>query len=183
MTPAGFPREISIMAATLSRDPYKNFRFKIFFDDDKKKPVAGISGVSGLSWSADVIGRHQGGSCRSERKVPGLVTYEPVSFSRGITTDKKFKEWAEKVWNYNNFNPLKGLRKTLLCDLCDENGKSVVRYTLSNCWISGYEALPELSAEDNAVAIETITVEHEGWEHEILGGTHDEYGRDATLSV
>ncbi|QTA89106.1 phage tail protein [Desulfonema magnum] len=166
------------MAKALSRDPYKNFRFKVYFDSDEEKSlVAYVNNVSGLSWSVDVVSYGEGGNYQSQRKVPGQISYEPVTLSRGITADNKFKDWAEAVWNYSNNNQLKGLRKRLIIALCDEKGEIAVKYTLEKCWVSGYNTLPELSADDNAIAIEEITVEHEGWTHEVLGTSAEEGAR------
>ncbi len=154
------------MAEALSRDPYKNFRFKVYFDNETGSPVAGVNKVSGLSWNVDVFMHGV------KRKVPQkLKEFPPVTLNRGITTDEKFQKWAESMWNWTQTNPLKGLRKDrIYIFLCDENGKKVVKYTLENCWVSSYKTLPELSADDNSIAIESITVEHEGWKRDVLGG-------------
>ena len=155
---------------TFSEDPYKNFRFKVYFDNvsDSKNPVAGVNNVSGLSWSVEVVMHGV------KRKVPHKKKEFPqVTLSRGITVNKEFKDWAEKMWNWKEVNPLKGLRKTVIIQLCDENGTSAIKYTLENCWISSYETLPELAADDNSVAIESITVEHEGWTHTVTGTGND----------
>lgn len=171
------------MARSLSTDPYKTFRFKVYFDSSTS-PVAGISSVGGLSWSVAVDSLDEGGNYQSESKLPGQITYEPVTLSRGITAEQSFKEWAQKVWNYNQENSLKGLYRTVKIELCDDNGNPAIVYTLINCWVSGYEALPKLDADDNALAIESLTLEHEGWTHEVKneGARKAGYGSPLDLS-
>ncbi len=165
------------MAVALSKDPYKNFRFKVCF---ASTIVAGVSTVSGLSWSVEVVSHKEGGNYQAERKLPGQISYEPVTLSRGITNDIEFKKWAEAVWDYSESNPLKDLRKTVIIELCDENGKAVVKYTLEKCWVSEFKTLPELSADSNSLAIESIRIEHEGWTHEIIT---NKGGREAGFRV
>ena len=158
------------MAAALSRDPYKNFRFKLYFKSGTP-PVACVNRVTGLTWSVSVETREQGGSYRTAQKLPGRVQYDNVSIERGITTDQSFQDWAGSVWNYSQSNPLKNIQKTVILELCDENGNPVIRYTLINCWVSKFQALPELKASDNALALEQITIEHEGWSQEVLANS------------
>ena len=165
------------MADALSRDPYKTFRFKVSFKEENKE-VAAVNSVGGLSWKVDVVSHEEGGNHKGHRKTPGRVSYEPVTLSRGITTNTAFQEWAERVWNYDRDNPLENYRKTLVITLCDENGKGVISYSLDKCWVSSYDAMPELSADDNALAIEKITVEHEGWTQEYVKNS-SEPGRQA----
>ncbi len=150
------------MARALSKDPYKNFRFKVFFDNQTSRAVAGVNKVSGLSWSVEVISH-------GSRKLPHkTMDFPPVTLSRGITQDEDFKTWAESVCNwYAQANPLKKMRKKVSIVLCNEKGEHVVQYDLEKCWVSKYETLPELSADGNGVAIESISLEHEGWQHKV----------------
>jgi len=147
------------MADALSRDPYKDFRFRVHLDGLSSPPVAGINQVGGLSWSVDVV-KHG----VTKLPAPGKQ-YPPVTLSRGITANEKFKIWASTVWNWkkNPKNPLKGLRKLVYIVLCDANGNAVMTYQLNKCWVSSYETLPELSSDGNSVAIEQITLEYQGW--------------------
>jgi phage tail-like protein len=158
------------MAAALSRDPYKNFRFKVFFGNNTT-PVAGINRVTGLNWSVAVETREQGGSYRSSAKLPGRVTYDNVTLERGITTDQGFQDWAGAVWNYTNSNPLKSVQQSLVIALCDENGSPAIRYQLVNCWVSRFNALPELSSLRNELALEQITIEHDGWSQSVIASS------------
>ena len=155
------------MAAALSRDPYKNFRFKVFFGNSST-PVAGINRVTGLNWSVAVETREQGGSNRSSQKLPGRVTYDNVTLERGITTNQAFQNWASSVWNYSHSNPLKSVQQSIVIALCDENGNPAIRYALINCWVSRFNALPELSSLNNELALEQITIEHDGWSQSVV---------------
>lgn len=160
------------MAAPLSRDPYKNYRFKVYFDSESDDNlIAAVNGVDGLSWTVEVITHPEGGDYHSDRKVPGGINFEAVTLSRGIINGRnsgQFQKWAEAVWNYSNSNPVKDMRRKLIILLCDDNGNKAVTYTLQECWVSAYNALPELSADGNEIAVESITVEHEGWTREVF---------------
>jgi phage tail-like protein len=45
----------------------------------------------------------------------------------------------------------------------NEAGQLAIAYQIFRCWVSEYSALPELDANANAVAIESMTLVHEGW--------------------
>ncbi|MGH9937590.1 MAG: phage tail protein, partial [Blastocatellia bacterium] len=45
-------------------------------------------------------------------------------------------------------------------------GQKVLAYKVYRCWVSDYQAMPDLDANANAVAIQTIKLENEGWERD-----------------
>lgn len=151
-------------ANTLIHDPYKTFRFLVV-DKTTNNPVLGVSRVSALTQSTDVIDYRYGSDTNTKKFAPGLTRYEPITLERGITTDLFFHTWAEELSAAANTTPQYAMdfRKDLDLQLCDENGNAKVTVTLVNCWVSEYQALPNLDAEGNAVAIESIKLEHEGW--------------------
>jgi phage tail-like protein len=155
-------------------DPYKNFKFKVKFKDTGDV-VAGISKVSGLKRTTEVVTHRVGGDPSSSRKSPGRTEFEAITLERGVTHDTEFEKWANKVWNFDPPNPsaaggrevsLKDFRKDLILEMYNEAGQPAVRYTLYRCWVSEFQALPELDANANAVAIQTIKLENEGWERD-----------------
>jgi len=149
-------------------DPYKSYRFLVYFDTSTT-PVAGVSKVTGLKRSSDPIEYKEGGNAVI-RKGLGRTKYEPVTLERGITHDKDFEEWANAAQVLDKGAPntsLKNLRKELRIDLLNEEGQPVHRYIVHRCWVSEYQALPDLDAGTNAIALEHIKLENEGWEHDL----------------
>ena len=148
-------------------DPYKNFKFRVKWDGNY---VAGISKVSGLKRKTEVVSHREGGDPSSSRKSPGRTEYEAITLERGVTHDTEFEKWANRVWNYGSGLgaevSLKDFRKNLILEVYNEAGQSVISYKIFRCWISEYHAMPDLDANANAVAIQTIKLENEGWERD-----------------
>ncbi|MFC8700892.1 phage tail protein [Streptomyces anulatus] len=152
------------------RDPFKNFRFRVKFSGSTEY-IAGVSKVSGLKRTTEVIKHRDGGSPGTSHKLPGRTEYEPVTLERGCTTDTVFEEWANRVWSFRNASgsletSLKDFRRDLIVDVFDEGGQKVLTYSVHDCWVSEYQALPDLDANANAVAFEHIKLEHHGWVRE-----------------
>lgn len=145
-------------------DPYKNFKFRVSWDG---KYVAGISKVGALKRTTEVVEHREGGDPSTSRKSPGRTKYEPITLERGITHDKEFAEWANRTWNFNSGpgseTALACLRKDIRIELFNEAGQLALAYNVFRCWVSEYQALPDLDANANAVAIQTLKLENEGW--------------------
>jgi phage tail-like protein len=145
-------------------DPYKNFMFRIKFGQNY---VAGISKVSALKRTTEVIEHREGGDSSSPRKSPGRTKYEPITLERGVTHDLEFEQWASKVWTLgnglNSIVSLKDFRKDITLEVYNEAGQLVLSYNIYRCWVSEYQAVPDLDANANAVAIQSIKLENEGW--------------------
>jgi phage tail-like protein len=148
-------------------DPYKNFKFRIKWDG---KYVAGISKVSALKRSTEMIEHREGGDPSTSRKSPGRTKYEAVTLERGVTHDKEFEQWANKVWNHGSALgsevSLADFRKDVILEVYNEAGQLAVSYKLFRCWVSEFQALPDLDANANAIAIQSIKLENEGWERD-----------------
>ncbi len=153
-------------AATLSRDPYKSFRFKVavkpFNNEDKFGYVAGVSSVGALSQKTESIEFRAGSGPLAKKNTPGQTNYEPATLERGLTNNAEFHEWAQKLDSVKD-SYANDFRKDVKISLCDENGNEGVSFILLNCWVSQYKAMPDLDAGANSIAIESITLEHEGW--------------------
>jgi phage tail-like protein len=148
-------------------DPYKNFKFRVKWD---AVYVAGVSRVSALTRTTEVVEHREGGDPSSSRKSPGRTQYEPITLERGVTHDTAFEDWAAKVWNLGS-NPvseisLKDFRKDIVIEVHNEAGQLVLSYKVFRCWVSDYQALPDLDANSDAVMIERITLQNEGWERD-----------------
>ncbi len=148
-------------------DPYKNFKFRIKWDG---RYVAGISKISGLRRTTEVIQHREGGDPSSSRKSPGRIEYDPITLERGVTHDPEFENWANKVWRLGAGLgaevSLKDFRKDITLDLYNEAGQLVLSYKIYRCWVSEYQILPDLDANANAIAIEQLKLENEGWERD-----------------
>ncbi|MBZ4415585.1 phage tail protein [Myxococcus sp. RHSTA-1-4] len=150
-------------------DPYKNFKFRVRWDG---RDVAGVSKVGALKRTTEVVKHRDGGDFSSSRKSPGRTEYEAITLERGVTHDPEFEAWARKVWNYaakpleGGESSLKDFRKDIRIQVYNEAGQVVLAYNVFRCWVSEFQALPELDANGNAVAIEYIKLENEGWERD-----------------
>jgi phage tail-like protein len=145
-------------------DPYKNFKFRVRWDG---RYVAGISKVGALKRSTEVVEHRVGGDPSTGRKSPGRTKFEAITLERGVTHDPDFRDWAQKVWNAEGGLgaevSLADFRKDIVIDLYNEAGQLALSYKVFRCWVSEYQALPDLDANANAVAIQTIKLENEGW--------------------
>lgn len=148
-------------------DPYKNFKFRVKWDG---RYVAGLSKVSSLKRTTEVVEHRDGGDPSHSRKSPGRTKYDPVTLDRGVTHDLEFEKWANKVWNFSSGLgtevSLKDFRKDIIIEIYNEGGQLALSYKVFRCWVSEYQATPDLDSNANAVAIQHIKLENEGWERD-----------------
>jgi phage tail-like protein len=148
-------------------DPYKNFKFRVRWDG---RYVAGVSKVSSLKRTTEVVKHREGGDPSSSRKSPGKTEYEAITLERGVTLDRDFEQWANKIWNYGSGLgaevSLKDFRKDIIIEFYNEAGQLAIAYKVYRCWVSEFQAQPDLDANANAVAIQHIKLENEGWERD-----------------
>lgn len=147
-------------------DPYKNFKFRINWDG---RAVAGVSKISALKQSTEAVEHREGGDPSTVRKTPSVWKFEPITLERGVTHDPDFENWAKLVWNVEGDAAisLENFRKDIIIELLNEQGTVAKAYNVFRCWVSEYTALPELDANANAVAIETMVLQNEGWERDV----------------
>ena len=148
-------------------DPYKNFKFRVKWDG---KYVAGVSKVSALKRSTEVIEHREGGDPSTSHKSPGRTKYEAITLERGLTQDMAFHDWAGLVWNFGSSLgsevSLANFRKDIYLEFYNEAGQLVLGYKIFRCWVSEYQAMPDLDANANAIAVEHIKLENEGFERD-----------------
>jgi len=148
-------------------DPYKNFKFRVKWDG---KFVAGISKCGALKRTTEVVEHRDGADPSTSRKSPGRTKYEAIMLERGVTHDLEFEAWANKVWHVgaglSAEVSLKDFRKDLILEVYNEAGQLAIAYKIFRCWISEYQAVPDLDANANAVAIQPLKLENEGWERD-----------------
>ena len=145
-------------------DAYKNFKFRLKWDG---KYVAGVSKCSALKRTTEVVKFRSGGDPSSSRKSPGRTEYEAITLEAGLTHDKTFEQWANKVWmvgaGLGVEVSLKDFRKDVTLEIYNEAGQLAIAYTIYRCWVSEFTAAPELDANANATAIRSMKLENEGW--------------------
>ena len=182
------PRHITALPETTSRrynrgtmaeftinpqrfDPYKNFKFRVKWDG---RYVAGVSKVSGLKRTTEVIEHREGGDPNTSRKSPGRTLHGAIILERGVTHDAAFEAWANKVLTLGAGRgaevSLRDFRKDVTLELLNEAGQVVLAYKIHRCWVSEYHILPDLDAAGNAIALEHIKLENEGWERDTSVG-------------
>jgi len=146
-------------------DPYKNFKFRIKWDG---KYVAGVSKLSALKRSTEPVTHREGGDPSTSRVSPSTWSFEPITVERGVTHDPEFEDWANLIYNNDGDAAisLKNFRKDIIIELLNEQGNVAKAYKIYRCWVSEYTALPELDANGNAVAIESMILQNEGWERD-----------------
>ena len=148
-------------------DPYKNFKFRVKWDG---RYVAGVSKMSALKRTTEVVTHRHGGDPSSSRKSPGRTEFEAVTLERGVTHDIDFEQWANKVWNFGSGLgaevSLKDFSKDIILEVYNEAGQVALAYRIFRCWVSEYQSLPDLDANANAVAIQHLKLENEGWERD-----------------
>jgi phage tail-like protein len=147
-------------------DPYKNFKFRVKWDG---RYVAGVSKISALKKTGDVVTHREGGDPSHARLSPSTWKFDPVTLERGVTHDTDFEAWANLVNNMQG-DPAMSLlhfRKDITIELLDEQNSIAKAYNIYRCWVSEYTALPELDANAHVVAIEKIVMQNEGWERDV----------------
>jgi phage tail-like protein len=154
-------------SATTQRDPFLTFNFLVKWNNQY---VAGVSKVSGLTKTTEVASFRSGGQPQTTYRIPGQTQYGPITLEQGITYDVTFLQWANKMWYYPNTSALgqevslADFRQNIQIELYNQAGQLVLRYNVYNCWPSEFRALPELDSAANAVALESLTLQNEGWD-------------------
>jgi phage tail-like protein len=148
-------------------DPYKNFKFRVKWDG---RYVAGVCKVSSLKRTTEVVKHREGGDPSSSRKSPGRTEYDAITLERGVTHDPDFEKWANKIWNFGAGlgaeTSLKDFRKDVIIEVYNEAGQLALAYKVYRCWVSEYQALSDLDANANAVNLQHLKLENEGWERD-----------------
>lgn len=148
-------------------DSYKNFRFRVKWDG---RYVAGVSKVTGLKRTTEVVKHRDGGDPSTSRKSPERTGCEPITLEGGVTYDREFEQWANKVRDYGpglgSEVSLEDFRKNITIELYNEAGQKAIAYNVFRCWVSEYQVMPDLDATSNAVAIQHMKLENEGWERD-----------------
>jgi phage tail-like protein len=147
-------------------DPYKNFKFRVVWDG---QVVAGVSKVSALKRTTEVVSHREGGDISTPRHSPASSKFDPITLERGISFAPEFEAWANLVYSTEGDGAvsLANFRKDILMQVLNLQGTVVRVYRVFRCWVSEYTALPELDANANAIAFETLMLQNEGFERDL----------------
>jgi phage tail-like protein len=145
-------------------DPYKNMRFRVKWDG---RLIPGIDYVSGLFWNAQVVTYREGGGLNQFIVAPALTTFDPIVLSRCRTHDTEFENWAALVWTFGSSTvQLNEMRKNIVISLLNEADQEVMAFNVYRCWPSRYQPIGVLDSNHTSVAIESITLQHEGFQRD-----------------
>ena len=146
-------------------DPYRNFKFRIKIDNVY---VAGLNKCTALKKTTEMVEWREGGDPSTTHKLPGKTKYDPITLTAGVSHDSTFEDWANLVNNFQGdaATSLKNFRKDIIIDVFNEADQKVLSYHLFRCWVSEFQTLPDLDASANAVMIQTVKLENEGWERD-----------------
>lgn len=146
-------------------DPYRNFKFRIKIDNTY---VAGLNKCSALKKSTEMVEWREAGDPSTTHKLPGKTKYDAITLTAGVSHDTTFEDWASLANSYSGdgVTSLKNFRKNITIDVFNEADQKVLSYHVYRCWVSEFQALPDLDASANAVMIQTIKLENEGWERD-----------------
>ncbi len=146
-------------------DPYKDFKFRVKWDNEY---ITGISKVSSLTRSTEPVTHREGGDPSSFRITPGTTKFDPIVLERGLSHDTAFEDWANMTFSIQGDADmsLKNYRKDIIIEIVNLQGSIVIAFIVYRCWVSEYQALPELDSNNNCIAIEKIVLQHEGWERD-----------------
>lgn len=172
------PTNTEFPRASYRSDPYRNFRFRVKWDG---RYIAGVSKVSALRRTTLVVPRSPSDAGVPPRRTPGQCAYAPITLERGVTHDPAFEKWANQVRDYHRASlnagqeevgkrpgPPETFRKDIILELYNEAGQKVVSYNIYGCWPSEFVALDELDANGTGIAIQTLTLEIDGWERDTV---------------
>lgn len=158
---------VQVSVKGVRTDPFMNFRFRVKFADGTDY-IAYVSKISGLKRSTEVVKHRDGGNPATSVKLPGKTEYDPITLERAVTPDTVFEQWANRAWSFRNAaggleSSLSNFRRDLTIDVFDAAGQKVLSYQVFNCWVSEYQPVSDFDASGNAVSIQHIKLETEGW--------------------
>lgn len=145
------------------KDPYKNFKFRVVWDN---QAVAGLSKMSAVKRITEVVEWREAGGASIIRKMPGRTKFEPITLEAGLTHDQQFLTWANQVNNPlgDPAMSLVAYRKEVTIEVLNMQGTAAMAFKLNRAWVSEFQALPEMDANANAVAIQILKLEYEGFQ-------------------
>lgn len=155
---------MAVQAFSRQIDPFKTFKFLLYMGTSTT-PIAGVSKVSPLKRTTEVVTNRSGGMESTQINSPGHSKFEPITLERGLALDRTFEEWAQSVFSPDGDAgvSLAKMRRNLTLALLNLQGQPAIKWQIFGCWVSEYTAVPELDANANAFAFETIILQNHGF--------------------
>jgi phage tail-like protein len=142
------------MGTSARPDPFLNFNFLVEIDGITR---AAFHEVNGFDSTIDVIEHREGGDNTTPRKLPGMTKHSNIVLKWGLADDTQLYQWHRDAVNGNV------QRRNGSIVLLDRRGQEVARWNFVRAWPTKWDG-PDLTAEGNDVAIETLELAHEGVE-------------------
>lgn len=147
-----------------SHDPFTGFKFRVIvatFSSD-----IGFQKVSGLKESTEVVEYREGTDPITKRKLPGLTVYDPVTFTRGLSTSHDLLDWRAQVATASSPGdgvPPDGFRRTVTVQMFAKgnNDQAVQSWEILKAWPQELNH-SDLDAEGSAVVIQSMILANEG---------------------
>ena len=134
--------------------------------------MAGVSKCGALKRTTDVVEHREGGDPSTSRQISG-----PDQIRRYLARARRHSRYRVRKVGQQSLGlrqrsrarkfSLADFRKEIIIDVFNEAGQKVLSYKVYRCWVSEFQALPDLDANAGAVAIQHIKLENEGWERDL----------------
>jgi phage tail-like protein len=141
--------------------PFENNRFLVISEGSV---IPGVSKVSSLEWTADILVFNEGGSPVSISE-PGKIKYQPLTIEREVSSDLFFEQWAQLVASRAPVED--SILKDLRIDVLDSAGQPVVSYKIYRCWPISFEAFSNLDAGGPQILKERLILVYQSFERDL----------------
>ena len=142
------------MAETGSiKDPFRSYNFLVEIDGLTQ---ASFQECSGLDATTEPIEYREGGDNTTVRKLPGRTSYSDITLKRGMTDSRELWDWFKQI---RDGNVARKNGSIVVYDLA--NASEVARWNFVRAWPTKWEG-PSFNAAGNEIAVETLTLAHEG---------------------
>jgi len=140
------------------KDPLVAYHFALQFDGINE---ATFREASGFDSEVEVVESREAGPKGNTiiKKLPGALKWSNITLKRGFTNDTKLYEWHKEAMQ----GKMSKARRSGSIVVYDPEDKEVMRYNFVNGWISKWKGA-DLNATNNQVAVEELTLVHEGLE-------------------
>lgn len=189
------------MARSHKSDPLEKFRFRVTVISIDLSVTGGIDTIAGLSGSGtffkeklavvaragfssvtlpkasvgEITYRENIDNQRSS-KIPGLVKFDPITLSRGVTASRDLYDWyrlvndelallsaANELSMNTSTAPLQSdnFRKDVVIEVLNRKGDPIKAWYIFNAWPTVYSPGNDLDANSEEKLIESLTLTYE----------------------
>lgn len=172
--------------SSIATDPLRNFKFLVSINHTVNGSGAGskstdlskmgFMSVSGLSVETSVIAYRQGGFNTSSQKLPGQTEFPPITMSKGVIVGKGSSiDWLLQIYSViqgggtflatgnNDFRSTVDIKVLAHPHTGNTNPPVKAWFRVHRAWPASV-SFSDLDAGGNAVFMEQLVLQHEGWE-------------------